>query len=95
MSRAQLGERIGMSGETIGRWERGEWRDGPPRAPMLEALVRASGLLDLLVEIQLSEEADPATRFAAAARREAQRQRERQRGESGARTDEGAEGGAS
>lgn len=74
MSRMQLGQLVGVSAETIGRWERGQWREGPPRPPMLEAIARASGLLDFVAAIQAeAQEPDPARRFAAATRQEAER----------------------
>lgn len=75
-SRAQLGRDLGVAAGTIGRWERGDWKD-PPRGPMLAALARACDIDDLLDRLPGLLSGDPATRFAAAARGEAQQLRER------------------
>lgn len=91
LSRSQLGQRVGVAAETIGRWERGEWREGPPRIAMLEAVARASGILELVNQMAGYEaEADPARRFAAAARREAERRNGRPGSVPAARHDEDA-----
>lgn len=73
-SRKQLADDVGVSAETIGRWERGEWRGDPPRGPMLESVARVSGILEFMQTIAGNDgDVDPARRFAAAARREAER----------------------
>lgn len=84
-----------MSSETIGRWERGEWKDGPPHPLLVAQLARESGLLELLGQIEQAEESDPATRFAVAARREAERRRGRPAPGPSTRRDAGAGGEAS
>lgn len=35
LSREQVGAAVGVSGETIGRWERGEWKRQPPRSALV------------------------------------------------------------
>lgn len=41
LSRAGLAAELGMSSETIGRYERGEWIE-PPKKPTLQAIARAT-----------------------------------------------------
>lgn len=73
-SRAQVATWVGVEAPTIGRWERGEWKKGPPRTAALEVIARRSGLLEFVDGLaSATGELDPARRFAAAARREAQR----------------------
>lgn len=94
MSRTQLGAKVGRSAGTIGRWERGEWKsDEYPSPAMLSHIVASSGLRALVDAIEALASEDPATRFAAVARQEAQRQRERRDATPADRHDEGVEGG--
>jgi transcriptional regulator with XRE-family HTH domain len=51
LSRQQVGDALGMSPYTIGNWERGEWKDQPPRLPMIEAISRICGIPDLWVAV--------------------------------------------
>lgn len=44
MSRDQIGNAVGVDGTTVGRWERGEWKKGPPRAAMLREVARITGV---------------------------------------------------
>lgn len=44
ISRLALGRAVELSAEQIGRYERGAWKDGPPRRPMLDGIARACGL---------------------------------------------------
>jgi transcriptional regulator with XRE-family HTH domain len=91
-SRKQVADRLDLSEETIGRWERGDWRGDPPRTAMIEAIVRDSGLLEFIERMAQVEERDPATRFAIAARQEGRRRGARPGSGPGARPDAGAEG---
>lgn len=94
MSRKQLGDLLELHPGTIGRWERGEWDDEPPKKPMLEVVARVSGLLELVEAMAADLEPDPARRFAAAARREAQRRNGRPSSGPASRPDEDVGGGA-
>lgn len=94
MSRTQLGALVDVKPGTIGRWERGDWKDGPPRAPMLEKIARETEVYRMVEDLGAGEP-DPAKRFAAVARREADRQRERLAGAKAVPPGEGATGGAS
>lgn len=76
MSRSQLGAAIGRSGYAIGDWERGEWK-APPPDPMLEGIIKATRLSAVLAAELFRLQEDPAKRFAATTRREAERTDER------------------
>jgi transcriptional regulator with XRE-family HTH domain len=94
MSRLEIGNAVGYSDETIGRWERGEWdekRPGP-RAPVLAAIAKVTGIPDAYMSAGFLSSDDPATRFADVARLEARRPRGRQRLKPGGRAGEGAAG---
>lgn len=41
-SRQQVGAAIGVSDQTIGRWERGDWKTSAPNTALLEAFARAT-----------------------------------------------------
>lgn len=93
LSRQQLATRLGLkAGATIGRWERGDWRDGPPRPPMLEALADITEAADLAQRVE-GLLTDPAMRFAAEADREARPPREHPSPDEEDQADGGAEGG--
>ena len=95
MSRKQLGELVGVDEVTIGRYERGEWRSGAPRLAILQAIARATELDGFLELVSGLEDPDPAKRFAAVARQEAQQQRERPTSVPEVPAGEGGGGGAS
>ncbi len=94
MSRKQLGDEVGVVAGTIGRYERGDWREGPPRISLLEGIARATKINELVDDLlATSAEKDPARRFAAVARQEAQRRNGHRGSGSTAPPDEDAEGG--
>ncbi|MCA1572874.1 MAG: helix-turn-helix domain-containing protein [Chloroflexi bacterium] len=76
-SREQVGNVVGRSAEQIGRYERGDWKSDPPGTAIIQAIARATLVPEwfLTEGFQLAD--DPATRFANAARQEAQLQGER------------------
>jgi transcriptional regulator with XRE-family HTH domain len=85
MSRAQLGEAIGVGPATIGRYERGQWaKEGPKRAA-LEAIGRATQIHTML---DVFGEPDSVERFATATRREAELRYKRPEPGPGEQTDE-------
>jgi len=71
MSRAQLGIAVDLDKETIGRYERGEW-ERPLKRPMLEAIADATEIPAKYRDVGFLQPDDPVTRFADAARREAE-----------------------
>lgn len=58
MSRLKLGRAIGVSDETIGRWERGDWKKDAPRLPMLEKIAQVTEVPDVWVAAGFLSEAD-------------------------------------
>lgn len=44
LSRDGLGSLLGMSGATIGRWERGDWESEPPNVGQLQLVARHTGV---------------------------------------------------
>jgi transcriptional regulator with XRE-family HTH domain len=90
MSRIQVGAGVSLSGDTIGRYERGKF-DLPLRKPMLDAIAKVTGIPQAYLDAGFLAPDDPATRFADAARREARRRGEHPESELGGHVDEDAE----
>lgn len=68
MSREQVGQALGVHEQTISRWERGAWKEKPPRLPMLEKIAQVTGIPDLWIAAGFLSEAEELSPLEAQAR---------------------------
>lgn len=92
-SRLQIGQAVGRSAEQIGRYERGDWKTDPPGKTIIEGIARETLVPLWFIYEGFGIEEDPAKRFEAKTRLEAERQRERHAPETAARPGEDATDG--
>jgi transcriptional regulator with XRE-family HTH domain len=75
LTRPGLAAKLGISDETLGRYERGEWKRSPGPA-ILAHIARTTEVPDEWLAIGLLAPDDPVKRIADASKREAERQGE-------------------